>query len=222
MQVEALDLVKAGQIIYIEDVKGLSWPFGVSNILNHELVVCHALGRKSTPLNTNALNTVTIVFPEENGAYLIKAAIDETDETKSRLVLNPTGEIDFVQRRQYFRLSKPSASAHYQLIEKEVVEAEIMPVEAMVWDISGSGIGMVLRSAKTIYTGVMMKLTVSISDGRPIEVIGEIVRVVPRSIIRNEYLIGINFKKIKETDRDRIIKFITQEQLSLRKVKKKA
>jgi len=222
MQVEALDLVKAGQIVYIEDVKGLSWPFGVSNILNHELVVCQALGRKSTPLNTNALNTVTIVLPEENGAHLIKAAIDESDETKSRLVLNPPGEIDFVQRRQYFRLSKPSAIAHYQLIEKEVIDAEILPVEALVWDLSGCGIGMVIRSAKTIYTGGKMKLIIALAEERAIEVVGEIVRVMPRSIIRNEYLVGVNFKKIRESDRDKIIKYITQEQLSLRKPKKKA
>lgn len=222
MQVEALDLVRAGQIIYIEDVKGLSWPFGISNILNHELVVCQALGRKSTPLNASASNTVTIVLPEENGAYLIRAAIDEADESKSRLVLNPTGEIDFVQRRQYFRLSKPSVTAHYQLIEQEVADIEIMPVEAMVWDLSGSGIGIVIRSVKTIYTDVKMKLIISLPEERMIEIVGEAVRVVPRSIIRNEYLIGINFKKIREADRDRIIKYITQEQLSLRKPKKKA
>jgi c-di-GMP-binding flagellar brake protein YcgR len=103
-----------------------------------------------------------------------------------------------------------------------VVDGEIMPVEAMVWDLSGNGIGMVIRSPKTIYTGCKMKLIVSLPEKRAIEVIGEIVRVVPRSIIRNEYLIGVNFRKIKEADRDRIIKFITQEQLSLRKLKKKA
>jgi len=67
-----------------------------------------------------------------------------------------------------------------------------------------------------------MKLIIALAEERAIEVVGEIVRVMPRSIIRNEYLVGVNFKKIRESDRDKIIKYITQEQLSLRKPKKKA
>lgn len=222
METRALDLIKVGQIVYIEDFEGQSWPFGVNNILNGELVVCLALGRKSTPLNINSTNTVTIVVPEENGAYMIRSKIDENDETKSRLVLHPHGNVSFIQRRQYFRISKPSVLVHYQLMEKDSYETILKPVEAMVWDLSGNGIGMVVRGGKTIYANTKIKLTVSLPGQKPIVVVGEVMRVLPKSIIKNEYLLGVNFKNIRESDRDRIVKYITQEQLQLRRLKKRA
>jgi len=222
MESKALDLIKVGQIVYIEDFEGQSWPFGVNNILNGELVVCLALGRKSTPLSTNSSNTVTIVVPEENGAYMIRAKVDESDEAKNRLVLCPHGDVGFIQRRQYFRLSKPSVLVHYQLMENEVYEAILKPVEAMVWDLSGNGIGMVVRDGKTIYANTKIKLTVSLPGQKPIVVIGEVMRVVPKSILKNEYLLGVNFRNIRESDRDKIVKYITHEQLQLRRLKKRA
>lgn len=222
MEPKALELIKVGQIVYIEDFEGQSWPFGVNNVLSGELVVCLALGRKSTPINVNSTNTVTIIVPEENGAYMIRAKIDESDETKSKLVLHPRGDVSFIQRRQYFRISKPSVLVHYQLMENKAYEDILKPVEAMVWDLSGNGIGMVVRDGRTIYANTKIKLTVSLPDQKPVVAIGEVMRVVPKSIIRNEYLLGINFKNIKESDRDRIVKFITQEQLQLRRLKKRA
>jgi len=222
MKRKALDLIKVGQIVYIEDFESQSWPFGVNNILSGELVVCLALGRKSTPLNINSTNTVTIVVPEENGAYMIRAKIDESDDMKNRLVLCPHGHVSFIQRRQYFRISKPSVLVHYQLMENKSYETILKPVEAMVWDLSGNGIGMVVRDGKTIYANTKMKLTISLPSQQPIVVIGEVMRVVPKSIIKNEYLLGVNFKNIRESDRDKIVKYVTQEQLQLRRLKKRA
>ncbi len=221
MQVEALELIKTGQIVYVEDEEGQSWPFGVSNIPNHELVVCNALGRKSTPMKSSS-STVKIIIPEENGAFLVMAKIDEADGTNNRVTLKPFGEVNHVQRRQYFRISKPSVLVHYQLVERDVYEDIMKLVEGMVWDLSGNGIGMVIRNAKTIYTGSPIKMNIALPDEPPIEIVGEVVRVVPKSIIKNEYLLGVTFKKIRRSDLDRIVKYITQEQLALRKLKKKA
>ncbi|MCL6472903.1 MAG: PilZ domain-containing protein [Firmicutes bacterium] len=194
MQAELLDIIRTGQIVYIEDDEGQSWPFGVNNILSRELVVCSALGRKSTPLKA-AQNMVTIVVPEENGAYLIEAALVEADENNCRMILKPTGKAEQVQRRQYFRVSKPSALVHYQLVNDDVSEEIMKPVEGMVWDLSGNGIGMVIRSTKTIYADSEIKLSITLPGESPVEIIGKVVRVVPRSIIKNEYLLGVTFKK---------------------------
>lgn len=220
MQVEVLDIIRTGQIVYIEDDEGKSWPFGINNILSHELVVCNALGRKSTPLKA-AENMVTIVVPKENGACLVKAALIEADDNKNRIILKPTGETEHVQRRQYFRVLKPSALVRYQLVNNDVSDEIMKPVEGMVWDLSGNGIGMVVRNTKTIYADSEIKLSITLPGELPIEIIGKVVRVVPKSIIKNEYLLGVTFKKIREADRDRIIKYITQEQLALMKLKKK-
>jgi len=221
MQIDIPDLIKAGQIIYIEDLKGSSWPFGVNNILNHELVVCQALGRKSTPLNVASSNLITIVVPDENGAYLVEAEIAESDEKRYRVALRPTGKTKYVQRRQYFRISRPSVLAHYQLTNSEADQDNRMPIEGMVWDLSGNGIGILVRSSKTIYVDSTIKIIISLPGEPPIELIGVVTRVLPKSIIKSEYLLGVHFKRIKESDRDKIIKFVMQEQLALRKVKKK-
>ncbi|MBE0447938.1 MAG: PilZ domain-containing protein [Actinobacteria bacterium] len=220
-QVNALDLVKTGQIVYIDDTKGGSWPFGINSILDHGLLVCQALGRKSTPLSISTSNHLMITIPQESGAYLAKAEIAESDEERCRIVLRPTGEIKHVERRQYFRIIKPSILAHYRLIGTRMCEDVNMPIEGLVWDLSGNGIGLLIRSPKTIYASSTIKIIISLPGEPPIELIGEITRVVPKSIIKSEYLLGVHFKKIREVDRDKIIKFIVREQLALKKAKNK-
>ncbi|HZD59695.1 MAG TPA: PilZ domain-containing protein [Anaerolineae bacterium] len=222
MQVAALDLVKAGQIVYINDPRGGSRPFGVNNVLNHDLIVCQALGKKSAPLCVSASSYLTITVPQENGAYLVKAEIIESDKERCRVVLRPTGETERIQRRQYFRISKPSILVRYQLIGSGAHEDDGMPVEGMAWDLSGNGLGILIRSPKTMYAGSMIKITISLPDKQSIELTGEIVRVVPKSIIKSEYLLGVHFKKIRDVDRSKIIDFIIQQQLARRKAKKKS
>lgn len=225
MQHEIFKTVKAGQIIYIEDINGDSWPFGITNILTREFVDCQALGRKTTPLATDERQLVTIILPVENGAHIADAHIEESDDSRSRLILKPTGEVKFVQRRQYFRVNKPAVACHYQILERGKAEHDELPVEGMVWDLSGSGIGIIIKSPRTIYSGSEIKLKIELPQENPIEVVGEVVRAFPRSVLRNEYFLGVNFVKIKERDRDKIIKYITQEQLALinpKKVNKRA
>lgn len=212
MQDDAFEIVKAGQIIYIEDSTGKSWPFGVNTVLNRELVVCQALGRKSTPIRIDPSRLLTMILPQENGAFLVGSEPVESDDQKTKLTLRPAAAPQFIQRRQYFRVLKPSALAHYQVLDGR--DDTSMPIEGLVWDLSGNGIGMVIRAFKTPYAGSDIKVTISLPDNYQIELIGEITRVVPKSIIKNEYLLGIYFKKIRESDRDRIIKFVIQEQVA--------
>jgi c-di-GMP-binding flagellar brake protein YcgR len=221
MQVDALELVKAGQIIYIEDSTGSSWPFGINNILNREFIVCQALGRKSTPLRVDSTNRLTVVLPQEHGAYMIRSEIIESDDLKSKITLRPTMDIDFIQRRQYFRVLKPSTLAHYQLLDSQTQDNESMPIEGLVWDLSGNGIGIIIRATKAVYTGTEIKVILTLPGREQIELVGGITRVVPKSIIKNEYLLGIYFKKIRESDRDKIIKFVIQEQVAHKGLKKR-
>ncbi|HEY3374505.1 MAG TPA: PilZ domain-containing protein [Candidatus Aquicultor sp.] len=217
---QAFDFIKSGQLIYIEDARGSSWPYGISNVLSRELVLCQALGRKSTPLYADDENIITIIIPTDNGAHLVRSKIEESDDTNSRLLLRPLSLAKHVQRRRYFRLEKPVISAYYQLIARDQDELDALPVEAMVWDLSGSGMGMIVRSPKTPYLGGDLKLIIQLPEEQEAtEIVGEIVRVMPRSIIKSEYLLGVNFTKIKERDRDKIVKYITQEQLTLLKPK---
>lgn len=223
MQTElgALDIVKTGQIIYIEDAKGSSWPFGINNVLNRELVACQALSKKSTPIKPDDENMLTMILPQENGAYTVKAEIVEFDSQRTRLMLRPLEDVSFVQRRQYFRVSKPSASALYQIISNNEQTVDGTPIEGLVWDLSGNGIGMMIRAIRTPCTGTEIRLLITLPGNRQMELLGEICRVVPKSIIKSEYLLGIYFKKIRESDRDRIMKFVIQEQVAYKNPKKK-
>lgn len=219
MQLDVLDLVKDDQIIYVEDANGKSRPFGVHTILNNGLITCQALGKESTSLNADNLNRVTIISPRENGAYLVKAEIVESDEEGYRTVFRPAGDIKHIQRRKYFRISKPSLSVRYQLIDRVPGNRENIPINCMAWDLSGNGIGIIIRSARTLYTGSEIKILVAMPGEATIEFVGEITRVVPKSIIKNEYLLGIYFKDIRESDRDKIIEFVERGRLALDKVK---
>jgi c-di-GMP-binding flagellar brake protein YcgR len=217
---DALEIIKAGQIVYIEDLEGNSFPFGVKNVVNHELCICQALGKKKVPLSPSSTNKIIIVVPEENGAHLISAVIEESIDHNVKLTLRPTGKTDFVQRRRYFRLSQPNVVVHYQLVNEDGTEYPQLPVECLVWDISGDGVGLVIRCTKPIYAGAIIKLYVKVPDHETITVTGEAMRIVTKSVIRNESLVGVRFKSIKEAHRDKLIRYITQMQLSLRKRKK--
>jgi c-di-GMP-binding flagellar brake protein YcgR len=221
MQPGTLDIVKAGQIIYIEDAKGNSWPFGINNVLNRELVACQALGKKSISIQPDAENTLTMILPQEHGAYLVKAEVVEFDTERTRITLRPSDEANFLQRRQYFRVSKPSAIASCQIPGTNEQATDSIPIEGLVWDLSGNGIGMLIRATRTPYTGSQIRLTITLPGDSQMELLGEITRVVPKSIIKNEYLLGIYFTKIRESDRDKIIKFVIQEQVSHKNMKKK-
>ncbi|MBS3909698.1 MAG: hypothetical protein KGZ93_08755 [Actinobacteria bacterium] len=135
MQLGALDIIKTGQIIYIEDARGNSWPFGIDNVLNRELVACRALGKKTISIQPDAENRLTMILPQDNGAYLIKAEVVEFENESTRFMLRPSAEVDFVQRRQYFRVSKPSALALYQIIGANEEATDGMPIEGLVWDL---------------------------------------------------------------------------------------
>lgn len=217
---DVLSIIKAGLIVYIEDLEGNSCAYGVKNVVNHELCICQALGKKKVSLSPGINNKIMIVVPEENGASLISATIEESTDHNVKLTLKPTGETDFVQRRRYFRLSQPNVSVHYQLLSNDGTEYPELPVECMVWDISGDGAGLIVRSAKPIYMGTQIKLSIKIPDYETINVVGEATRIVIKSIIRNESLVGVQFKSIKEAHRDKLIRYITQKQLSLRQRKK--
>ncbi|MBS3909699.1 MAG: PilZ domain-containing protein [Actinobacteria bacterium] len=84
-----------------------------------------------------------------------------------------------------------------------------------------SGIGMMIRATRTPYTGSRIRLSITLPGGSQMELFGEITRVVPKSIIKNEYLLGIGFTKIREADRDKIIKFVIEEQVSHKNMKRK-
>ena len=221
MELGALDIIKTGQIIYVEDAKGSSWPFGINNVLNRELVACQALSKKSTPIKPDEANMLTMILPQENGAYTVKAEIVEFDSQKTRLMLRPLKDISFVQRRQYFRVTKPSALALYQITSNSEQAIDGTPIEGLVWDLSGNGIGMMIRAIRTPYIGTEIRLLITLPGDQQMELLGEICRVVPKSIIKNEYLLGICFKRIRESDRDKIMKFVIQEQVAHKNLKKK-
>jgi c-di-GMP-binding flagellar brake protein YcgR len=218
---DPLEIIKTGLIVYIEDLENNSCAYGVKNVVNHELCICQALGKKKVTLSPTATNKITIVVPDENGAHLISAIIEEADNSNVKLTLRPTGEVGFVQRRRYFRLSQPNVNIQYQHLDDDGTEYPQLPVESIVWDISGDGAGLVIRSSKPLHTGERIKLYMKIPDHETMSCTGEIMRIVRKSIIRNESLVGVQFKAINEVHRDKLIRYITQTQLSLRKRNKR-
>jgi hypothetical protein len=218
---DALQIIKTGLIVYIEDCEGNSCAFGVKNVVNHELCLCQALGKKKVTLFPCQDNMVQIVVPEENGAHLIPAKIEESSDNNVNLTLRPTNKIDFIQRRRYYRLADPNVKIQYQLLHDDGTEYPQLPVDCLVWDISGDGAGLMIRSTKQIHTGNKMQLRIDIPEHETMQVTGEVVRVVVKSIIRNESLVGVQFKEIEEPHRDKLLRYITQMQLSLRKRKKR-
>lgn len=213
MQVDAFEVIRVGQVVHIENTKKRSRRYGVFNILSRELVVCQALDKQPSSMNFNPSDEVTVVVPgESGGAYLIRATVNEVDKSARRVIIKPVSEIDHTQRRGSFRISKPTALVKYQLMGQDSNWG--IQTEGIVWDLSGGGIGVIIKTTKTIHPGSLIKLTIALPNEEPIEAVGKIVRVTPKNIIRNEYQLGICFTEIDEKDKSIIVRCVAQEELA--------
>lgn len=215
IQDHVFEIIKVGQMVHIENGRSRSRPFGVYNILNRELILCQALDKKSSSVNFNPLDEVTIVVPDQSeGAYLVKAMVDEIDKSRGIAILKPRDDVNITQRRQCRRISKPSGLVRYQLISDGIEDNALF--DGKIWDLSESGIGVLVKAVKIIHPGSHIKLSILISNEKPIEIVGEIVRVVPKNVVNNEYLLGIRFVEVSRNDSSRIARYITQEELARR------
>ncbi|RCX15533.1 c-di-GMP-binding flagellar brake protein YcgR [Anaerobacterium chartisolvens] len=135
------------------------------------------------------------------------------------LEIIPEGEIEKIQRRQYFRFSCSTAVYYRALVlsgKEETADGGEEYKRALAVDLSGCGMRML--TVERLEYGTFLEIEIKLNDNISLKLPGKVVRVTP--IENNDsfkYEEGIWFKKIDSKHREEIIRYIFQEQRKLRK-----
>ncbi|KAB3535862.1 hypothetical protein F8154_04925 [Alkaliphilus pronyensis] len=149
-----------------------------------------------------------IFYREEKGIFRFVAEIRY--KVQSRIVIyavEPISQPERIQRRYFFRLDI-ILNAFVGRLEEEA------KCECIVKDLSGGG--MKLVSKAEFKEGEILECHVNLKDGVRVTTVGEVIRSI-KDPITNEYELGVRFKDISESVRNKIISFLFERQRLLRK-----
>lgn len=98
-------------------------------------------------------------------------------------------------------------------------DAEIFPYQAVIMDLSASG--MRFSTAKEVKAKAMLEFEfiLPILPFREMSLAGKVVRCVPSSNkdLSGEYEVAVEFRRIKEADREHIIRYVVKRQMQLQR-----
>ncbi len=121
------------------------------------------------------------------------------------LIIFQLGQIEKIQRRDFYRLKS---------LINAIVKIDGQDISVIGKDISGSGMRMISR--KRIKKDEIISIHLDLKDFGIIEVKGRVVRVIYKKGELFPYEYGIKFIDISEAVREKIIKYIFQEQRKIR------
>ncbi len=98
-------------------------------------------------------------------------------------------------------------------------DAEVFPYQAVLMDLSASG--MRFSTSKEIKAGTLLEFEfiLPILPFQEIVLVGEVIRCTPfdREVLSNGYELAIEFRQVKESDREHIIRYVVKRQLQLQR-----
>jgi len=187
----------------------------ILDILDKDNLVISGPIQKSTliPMHVDEIIEVSL-YKENKGKFVFNSKIVKRDIKKIyKLTITILGEIRKVQERNFFRLpiSVNVLKKHSLLIEGE---NKIIEEQCVTEDLSGGGAKVLCNYKHNMGEKIVFEATLG---KYPIVSQGIIVRIDKSNIGDFQYSIGIKFIDIKNEYRDKIIKFIFEEQRKLRK-----
>jgi len=216
--INTLELPKVGEKVYIKALSTSTRKTYVCQILDTDGEKKFTISGpiyKSTliPLHINTEIEVTY-YKESRGRFLFNSTIIEReDKGIYKIKVIRTGDIVKLQERSYFRLQ---AATKVLKKHKIVNDRNIRDVEENCTseDISGGGLRLMCNYEHSI--GELVKCFIEI-DNSSIFIEGEIIRVEKIDSPDYKFALGVKFLDIKNEDRDKIIRYIFEQQRRLRK-----
>lgn len=153
---------------------------------------------------------ISIFFYRDEGAYQFYAeVIEQTKANITTFIIKPIGEIQRIQRRNYYRLP---------VVKNVVLEKQhndkLLKLQCVSKDLSGGGIKVICNDE--LEQGENVKIDLYLYENQSITIDGEVVRTIIDSD-SGGYEVGIRFKEINQTNEDKIFAFIFEKQRLLRK-----
>lgn len=168
--------------------------------------------RKGEIVTLRKGSKITVNFMKNGANHAFQAEIlDRARTPLPVLIVKMPVEAKKRQRRSWVRVPASLDFSFAPLSDKP--GAELVFKEAQTLDISGGGL--MFGSQQEFKLGDMIKLTLNLPSGR-LELKAKVVRVIPMpDQPRRRYQIGLEFEEIKERQRDRVMRYIFDQQRKL-------
>lgn len=182
--------------------------------IDEQTITLYAPIDREGNLPVKAGELIAVDFFDNIAMYSFESEITGiiSDSHVPLIVINRPSEIKKIQRREFVRVaaSLPVAVTR-PAISGNTIE---MTFETTSIDISGSGI--LITSPVKIKEGEHLRLKITLPD-QEVETEGTVIRTLPNPSSQS-YPVGIRYENIPEYLRDRIIAFVFDRQLELRKL----
>lgn len=207
-------VLKPGLFITIEIRPGQNWPFTIGSTSDdYKTITCELLMEQPRSLDVKAGEEFLIVCAADSGIYKFPCRVTEIKQDPVQLKLSLLRGNVRVQRREFFRLSRPLVRARYRPVNgpDDILSAEL--IEALVKDLSGNGMSFIIDKHAELPSGSPLRTEIEVANGHTIGLIGQVVRCIPDEPIMGKSLLCVHFALIDELDRDRIVGHLFKEQI---------
>ncbi len=151
--------------------------------------------------------------------FSFKASISgrEMSENIALLKIEVIGEVEKVQRRQYFRIGC-SLPVKFRVVDSmnEKINEGIQYRKTIASNLSGGGLCLLLEDKLEV--GQLVECEITTEEQKEVKFFGKVIRHDTRQLEgRFKYEAGIVYIKINNNDRETVVKYIFNEQRKLRK-----
>ncbi|HZD59697.1 MAG TPA: PilZ domain-containing protein [Anaerolineae bacterium] len=209
------EILRQGQFIVIEVAPGENWPFIISSVSSdYKVLTCELIVEQRHPIDMSEDKEFLVTCITEGGVYKFPTRITEVKQDPAIFTLSLLEGMIHVQRRKFFRLSRPCISVKYRPVSgpEDIFSGEL--IEAPVKDLSGNGIAIIAPLEAGLAVGTPIRIELELTGDHNVSLIGQITRYVPNEPISGKSLLCAHFELINEWDRDHIISDLLKEQVT--------
>ncbi len=177
---------------------------------------------KSIPVPVAPNTDVEISYISNKGRFSFKSII--TDRIKDKINLIEVKKPEVIYRKELRRFFRINTRLKAKMIIVDVkvengnIKMEKNSYEVLIKDISGGGMRIITSHPLKIEQAVEFNLSEALDLSN--DIFGKVVNIYTPEQKRDKMEVGIEFISIKEKDRDKIIKYVFQRQIELRKLNK--
>lgn len=208
------DTLKPNQLIDITTLGDTPAHFrSLVKVVSGDRIFVELCDNEANPADLIPGMAVRITYADSDATYSSSSEVLSINNGIPVLfTLGKLQDLKRIQRRDFVRMDVKLK------VLCSLLDDSMTPIEtfnATTLDISGGGIRFGCNVLLSI--GQILEAKVSLEDSQSVTGVGEVVRVLENSAAAKfRYTVGLRFTAIKESDRDKIIKFIFNQQRKLR------
>jgi c-di-GMP-binding flagellar brake protein YcgR len=192
-----------------------SWPFTIGSVSDdYDTITCELMINEPRSIKVDTNKELLVVCSTETGIYRFPTTVKEVENDPMRLTLSLFKGAVHIQRREYFRLSRPLVLMKYRPVvsPEDLFTNELK--DAPIKDLSGNGVSLIIPVEDEVEPGTPIRTEMQLASGKSVNLVGEVIRCITNEPINGRSLMCIYFSLIEERDRDKIISQLFREQLT--------